>query len=180
MQKVIKRPFEARRYDAIEHISDAILGRKIPSLQPKRFYLSKHWRLERLQVAIQPTVCWPEMLKALNRERVLWMIRVSEVSCSWRMATNDWLTEFIIPMRKRNMIECIKYRDVFFLNSQKIIHATCLERRCCEIIQTKLKDTSEPATVPGASVLKYKKTSVAVMVFSKNPVRSAIALQTQF
>ena len=52
------------------------------------------------------------------------------------------------------MIECIKYRDVCFLNSQKEIHATCLERRCCEIIETKLKDTWEPTAFPVVNVLK--------------------------
>jgi len=108
------------------------------------------------------------------------MIRVFGVTWSSRMATKDWLTGLIIPIRKRNMIECIKYRDVFFLNSQKEIHATCLEGRCCEIIETKLKDTSEPTAFPVVNVLIHKKASVAVMVFSKDPVRSAVALQTKF
>jgi len=47
------------------------------------------------------------------------MIRVFEVTWSSWMVTKDWLTGLIIPIRKRKMIECIKYRDVIFLNSQK-------------------------------------------------------------
>ena len=93
----------------------------------------------------------PEMLKALNREGVLWLTRVCQVAWTLGKAPKDWQTGVIIPIfKKGNRKDCTNYRGISLLSLPGKVYAKCLGRRCREIVESQIEE-SQCGFRPGRS-----------------------------
>ena len=83
----------------------------------------------------------PEMLKALTGEGILWLTRVSQVAWKYGKAPRDWQTGVIILIfKKRDRKQCTNYRGISQLSLPGKVYAKCLDRKCQEIVESKLED----------------------------------------
>ena len=83
----------------------------------------------------------PEMLKALTGEGILWLTRVCQVAWKFGKTPRDWQTGVIIPIfKKGNRKQCTNYRTRSLLSLPGKVNAKCLERKCREIMESKLED----------------------------------------
>ena len=84
----------------------------------------------------------PEMLKALNREGILWLTRVCQVAWRSGKAPRDWQSGVLIPVHKKgDRRDCNNYRGISLLSLLGKVYAKCLERRSREIVEEQLKDS---------------------------------------
>ena len=85
----------------------------------------------------------PEMLKALTGEGILWLTRVCHVAWKFGKTPTDWQTGVIIPIfKKGDRKQCTNYKGISLLSFPGKIYAKCLERKCREIVESKLEDGS--------------------------------------
>ena len=83
----------------------------------------------------------PEMLKALTGEGILWLTRVRQVAWKFGKTPRDWQTGVMIPIFKKGDRKQYKnYRGISLLSLPGKVYAKCLERKCREIEESKLKD----------------------------------------
>ena len=83
----------------------------------------------------------PEMLKALTGEGILWLTRVCQVAWKFGKTPRDWQTGVIIPIfKKGDRKQCTNYRGISLLSLPGKVYAKCLERKCREIVESKLED----------------------------------------
>ena len=83
----------------------------------------------------------PEMLKALTGEGILWLTRVCQVAWKLGKTPRDWQTGVIIPtFKKGDRKQCTNYRRISLLSLPGKVYAKCLERKCREIVESKLED----------------------------------------
>ena len=83
----------------------------------------------------------PEMLKALTGKGILWLTRVCQVAWKLGKTPRDWQTGVIIPIfKKGDRKQCTNYRGISFLSLPGKVYAKCLERKCREIVESKLED----------------------------------------
>ena len=83
----------------------------------------------------------PEMLKALTGEGILWLMRVCQVAWKLGKTPRDWQTGVIIPIfKKGDRKQCTNYRGISLLSLPGKVYAKCLERKCREIVESKLKN----------------------------------------
>ena len=83
----------------------------------------------------------PEMLKALTGEGILWLTRVCQVAWKHGKTLRDWQTGVIIPIFKKGDRKlCTNYRGMSLLCLPGKVYAKCLERKCREIVESKLED----------------------------------------
>ena len=83
----------------------------------------------------------PEMLKALTGEEILWLTRVCQVAWKLGKTAGDWQTDVIIPMfKKGDRKQCTNCRGILLLSLPGKVYAKCLERKCREIVESKLED----------------------------------------
>ena len=83
----------------------------------------------------------PEMLKALTGEGILWSTRVCQVAWKFGKTPRDWQTGVIIPIfKKGDCKQCTNYRGISLLSLPGKVYAKCLERKCREIVESKLED----------------------------------------
>ena len=83
----------------------------------------------------------PEMLKALTGEGILWLTQ--EYLVAWKLGKTprDWQTGVIIPIfKKGDRKQCTNYRGISLLSFPGKVYAKCLERKCREIVESKLED----------------------------------------
>ena len=53
------------------------------------------------------------MLKAMTREGILWLTRVSQVTWKFVKTPRDWQTGVIIPIfKKGDRMQCTNYREI--------------------------------------------------------------------
>ena len=83
----------------------------------------------------------PEMLKALTGEGILWLTQVCQVAWKFGKSCRDWQTGVIIPIfKKGDRKQCTNCRGISLLSLSGKVYAKCLERKCREIVEQKLKD----------------------------------------
>ena len=83
----------------------------------------------------------PEMLKALSREGILWLTRVCQVARKFGKTPRNWQKGVIILIfKKGNRKQCMNYRRISLLNLPGKVYAKCLERKCQQIVESKLED----------------------------------------
>ena len=83
----------------------------------------------------------PEMLKALTGEGILWLTRVCQVAWKFGKTPREWQIGVIIPtFKKGDRKQCINYRGISLLSLPGKVYAKCLERKCREIVESKLED----------------------------------------
>ena len=83
----------------------------------------------------------PEMLKALTGEGILWLTRVCQIAWKLGKTPRDWQTGVIIPIfKKGDRKQCTNYRGISLLSLPGKVYAKCLERKCREIVESKLED----------------------------------------
>ena len=83
----------------------------------------------------------PEMLKALTGEGILWLTRVCQVAWKLGKTPRDWQTGVIIPIfTKGDRKQSTNYRGISLLSLPGKVYAKCLERKCREIVESKLED----------------------------------------
>ena len=83
----------------------------------------------------------PEMLKALTGEGILWITQVCQVAWKLGKTPRDWQTGVIIPIfTKGYRKQCTNYRGISLLSLPEKLYAKCLERKCREIVESKLED----------------------------------------
>ena len=81
------------------------------------------------------------MLKALTGEGILWLTRVYQVAWKFGKTPRDWQTGVIIPIfKKGNRTQCTNYRKISLPSLPGKVYAKCLERKCREIVESKLED----------------------------------------
>jgi len=52
----------------------------------------------------------------------------------------EWQTGVIIPIfKKGDCKQCANYREISLLSLPGKVYAKCLERKCCEIVESKLE-----------------------------------------
>ena len=82
----------------------------------------------------------PKMLKALTGEGILWLTRVCQVAWKFGKSPRDWQTGVIIPIfKKGDRKQCTNYRGISPLSFPGKVFAKCLERKCPETVESKLK-----------------------------------------
>ena len=82
-----------------------------------------------------------EMLKALIGEGILWLTRVCQVAWKFGKTTRHWQTGVIIPIfKKGDRKQCTNYRGISLLSLPGKVYAKCLEKKCREIVESKLED----------------------------------------
>ena len=83
----------------------------------------------------------PEMLKAMNGFGVRWLTRVCKVAWKTGKVPQQWQTSVIIPIHKKgDKKKCTNYRGISLLSLPGKVYAKCLEKRCREIVESKLED----------------------------------------
>ena len=81
------------------------------------------------------------MLKALTGKGTLWLTRVCQVAWKFGKTPKDWQTGVIIPIfKKEDRKQRTNYRGISLLNLAGKVYAECLERKCREIVESKLED----------------------------------------
>ena len=95
----------------------------------------------------------PEMLKAMNIYGVRWLTCVCKVTCSTGQAPKQWQTSVIIPIHKKGgKRKCTNYRGISIISVPGKVYATCLEKKCREIVEPKLTD-AQCGFRPGRSTM---------------------------
>ena len=85
----------------------------------------------------------PEMFKAFNGEGVCWLTKVFQVAWKLEKTPKDLQTGVIIPIHKKgDRKECTNYRGISLLSLPEKVDAKCLERKCREIVESKLEMAS--------------------------------------
>ena len=93
----------------------------------------------------------PEILKALTGEGILWLTRVCQVVWKLGKIPRDLQTGVIIPIfKKGDRKQCTNYRRISLLSLPGKVYAKCLERKCREIVESKLED-GQSGFHPGCS-----------------------------
>ena len=88
----------------------------------------------------------PEMLKALNGEGILWLMRVCQAAWKFGKTPRDWQTGVIILIfKKGDRKQCTNYRGISLLSLPGKVYA-----KCREIVESKLKDR-QGSFCPGRS-----------------------------
>ena len=83
----------------------------------------------------------PQMLKSLTGEGILWLRRVCQVAWKFGKTLRDWQTSVIIPIfKKGDRKQYTNYREISLLSLPGKVYSKCLERKCREIVESKLKD----------------------------------------
>ena len=83
----------------------------------------------------------PEMLKALTGEGILWLTRVCQLVWKFGKTPRDWQTGVMIPIfKKEDRKQCTNYRGISLLSLPGKVYARCLEKKCREIVESKLED----------------------------------------
>ena len=83
----------------------------------------------------------PEMLKAQTGEGILRLTRVCQVAWKFGKTPRDWQTGMIIPIfKKGDRKQCTNYRRISLLSLPGKVYAKYLERKCREIVESKLED----------------------------------------
>ena len=83
----------------------------------------------------------PEMLKVLTGAGIFWLTQVCQVAWKFGKTPRDWQTGVIIPIfKKGDCKQCIKYRGKSLLSLPGKVYAKCLERKCREIVGSKLDE----------------------------------------
>ena len=83
----------------------------------------------------------PEMLKALTGEGILWLTRVCQFARKLGKTPRDWQIGVIIPIfKKGERKQCTNYKGISLLSLPGKVYAKCLERKCREIVESKLED----------------------------------------
>ena len=83
----------------------------------------------------------PEMLKAMNGEGVRSLTRVCQVAWKLKKRQKNWQTGVIIPLYKKgDRKKCTIYRVISLLSLSRKVYDKCLERKCREIVKSKLED----------------------------------------
>ena len=83
----------------------------------------------------------PETLKVLTGEGILWLTRMCQVVWKFGKTPRDWQTGVIIPIfKKGDRQKCTNYRGISLLSLPGKVYAKCLERKCQEIVESKLED----------------------------------------
>ena len=81
------------------------------------------------------------MLKALTGEGILWLTRVCHIAWKFGKTPRDWQTGVIIPIfKKGDRKQCTNYRGISLRSLPGKVYAKCLERKCREIVESKLED----------------------------------------
>ena len=81
------------------------------------------------------------MLKALTGEGILCLTRVCQVAWKFGKTPRDWQTGVITPIfKKGDLKQCTNYRRISLLSLPGKVYAKCLERKCREIVESKLED----------------------------------------
>ena len=81
------------------------------------------------------------MLKTLTREEIPWLTRVCQVAWKLGKTPRDWQTGVIIPIfKKGDPMQRTNYRGKSPLSLPDKVYAKCLERKCLEIVESKLED----------------------------------------
>ena len=82
-----------------------------------------------------------EMLKALTGEEILWLTRVCQVAWKLGKTPRDWQTGVIFPIfKKGDRKQCTNYKGISLLGLPGKVYAKCLEKKCREIVESKLED----------------------------------------
>ena len=82
-----------------------------------------------------------QMLKALTGEGILWLTRVCQVAWKFGKTPRDWQTGVIISIfKKGDRKQCTNYRRISLLSFPGKVYAKSLERKCQEIVESKLED----------------------------------------
>ena len=83
-----------------------------------------------------------EMLKALTGEGILWLTRVCQVAWKFGKTPRDWQTGVTISIfKKGDRKQCTNnYKGISLLSLPGKVYAKCLERKCREIVESKLED----------------------------------------
>ena len=83
----------------------------------------------------------PEMLKAMTGEGIFWLTRVCHVAWKFGKTPRDWQTGVIFPIfKKGDRKQCPKYKEISLHTFPRKVYAECLERKCQEIVESKLED----------------------------------------
>ena len=74
-------------------------------------------------------------------EGILWLTQVCQVVWKFSKTSRDWQTGVIIPiLKKGDRKQCTNYRGISLLSLTGKVYAKCLERKCREIVESKLED----------------------------------------
>ena len=83
----------------------------------------------------------PEMLKALTGEGILLLTRVCQLAWKFGKTPRDWHTGVIIPIfKKGDRKQCTNCKEISLFSLPGKVYAKCLEKKCREIVESKLKD----------------------------------------
>ena len=83
----------------------------------------------------------PELLKAFNGEGVRWLTKMCQVARKLEKAPKDLQTGMIILIYKKgDRKKCTNCQEISYLSIQEKVYAKCLERKCREIVESKLED----------------------------------------
>ena len=92
------------------------------------------------------------MLKALTKEGILWLKRLCQVA--WKFGkTSRYRQTFAIisTFKKGDRKQCTNYTGISLLSLPRKVYAKCLERKCREIVESKLED-GQCGFRPGRSI----------------------------
>jgi len=94
-----------------------------------------------------------EMLKALNSEGILWLTRVCQVAWKFGKTSKELQAGVIISIfKKGNRRQYTNYRGISLLSLPGKVYAKCLERKCCDIVESKLED-GQCGFCPGRNII---------------------------
>ena len=87
----------------------------------------------------------PEMLKALTAGGILWLTRLCQVALKFGKTPRDRQTGVTIPIfKKGDRKQSTNYKRISLLSLPWKVFAKCLERKCREIVEYKLKNEHWP------------------------------------
>ena len=73
----------------------------------------------------------PKIFKALIREGIFWLTRVSQVAWKFGKTPRNWQTGVIIPLfKKGDRKQCTNHRGISLLSLSGKVYAKCLEIKC--------------------------------------------------
>ena len=84
----------------------------------------------------------PEILKALTGEEILWLTRVRQIAWKFGKTPGNRQTGVIIPIFKEgDRKQWTNYRRISLLSLRGKVYAKCFERKCREIVESKLENS---------------------------------------
>ena len=93
------------------------------------------------------------MLKAMNNFGVGWQTRVCQVALKTGEVPKQWQTSMLIPIcKKGNKKKCSNYKGISLLSLPGKVSAKCLEKRCCELVESELQN-AQCGFRPGRSTM---------------------------